>query len=374
MKVGELFDIKSGSQPDIKNRFKLKEAGMVNTITGATTRNGINFYSYSDVSYNNELTIAKDGEYAGTVFLQTEPFIVGGHCMGIFSKKEMSNEVKLYCAALINKIRPMWSGNDRPSVQKSRLEMLEIELPFRNNKLAFSYMESYIKTLEAERIETLEAERIETLEAYLTVTGLKDYHLTEKDQKILDTFAELTDTKSRVEEWGTYTINEIFTVYTGRDVIIGKTKRGEYPLISHQHQNNGISQRISKLENRKLFNYKKTIALADRGVFLATTQAEDFYIGTRVKALVSDNKELTTEERLFITTSINKLQLLFVQYSANATNKLPDLKIKLPVNLNQIDYIFMSNLIKAVEKLVIKDLVKWADKKIEATREVVARS
>ncbi|AWN18643.1 hypothetical protein DK181_04000 [Streptococcus sobrinus] len=347
---------------------------MVNTITGATTRNGINFYSYSDVSYNNELTIAKDGEYAGTVFLQTEPFIVGGHCMGIFSKKEMSNEVKLYCAALINKIRPMWSGNDRPSVQKSRLEMLEIELPFRNNKLAFSYMESYIKTLEAERIETLEAERIETLEAYLTVTGLKDYHLTEKDQKILDTFAELTDTKSRVEEWGTYTINEIFTVYTGRDVIIGKTKRGEYPLISHQHQNNGISQRISKLENRKLFNYKKTIALADRGVFLATTQAEDFYIGTRVKALVSDNKELTTEERLFITTSINKLQLLFVQYSANATNKLPDLKIKLPVNLNQIDYIFMSNLIKAVEKLVIKDLVKWADKKIEATREVVARS
>lgn len=72
---------------------------MVNTITGATTRNGINFYSYSDFSYNHELTISKDGEYAGTVFLQTEPFIVGGHCMGIFASKNyktMSDESKLY--------------------------------------------------------------------------------------------------------------------------------------------------------------------------------------------------------------------------------------------------------------------------------------
>ncbi|KXT75029.1 type IIS restriction enzyme [Streptococcus sp. DD10] len=167
---------------------------MVNTITGATTRNGINFYSYSDFSYNHELTISKDGEYAGTVFLQTEPFIVGGHCMGIFASKNyktMSDESKLYIASLINKVRPMWAGNDRPSVQKSRLEKLELELPFLNNEIAFVYMESYIKALEAERIETLEA--------YLTVTNLRDYHLTKNDEKVLDRFAKLSDTKSRVE-------------------------------------------------------------------------------------------------------------------------------------------------------------------------------
>lgn len=40
---------------------------------------------------------------------------------------------------------------------------------------------------------------------------------------------------------------------------------------------------------------------------------------------------------------------------------------------NQIDYRFMSDFIRAVEKLVIKDLVIWADKKIAATKEVVAR-
>ena len=46
----------------------------------------------------------------------------------------------------------MWAGNDRPSVQKSRLEKLELELPFLNNEIAFLYMENYIKALEAERI------------------------------------------------------------------------------------------------------------------------------------------------------------------------------------------------------------------------------
>lgn len=76
-------------------------------------------------------------------------------------------------------------------MQKSRLEKLEIELPFKNGRIAFSYMENYIKALEAERIETLEA--------YLTVTNLKDYHLTKNDEKILDRFDKLNDTKSRVE-------------------------------------------------------------------------------------------------------------------------------------------------------------------------------
>ncbi len=194
-KISKLFNVVSGSQPPIHNRYSEKRDGMVNTITGATTRNGINFYSYSEQSYNHELTISKDGEYAGTVFLQTEPFIVGGHCMGIFTNenyKTMSDESKIYIAALINKVRPMWSGNDRPSVQKSRLENLEIILPSRNGEIEFSHMEEYIKTLEAERIETLEA--------YLTVTGLKDYHLTEKDEQILDRFAKLNDTQSRAEQ------------------------------------------------------------------------------------------------------------------------------------------------------------------------------
>ena len=183
-RIGDLFNIISGVQPDINNRFSTKEENMVNTITGTTSNNGICFYSYSDISFINELTIAKDGEYAGMVFLQTKPFILGGHVLGIFSKKEMTNEAKLYIAGLINKLHPKWKGPDRPSVQKSQLENTYLSLPTKDNIPAFSFMERYI--------EELEAERIEELEAYLEATGLKNYALNADDVKSLNEFEQIS--------------------------------------------------------------------------------------------------------------------------------------------------------------------------------------
>lgn len=360
-KICELFTIVSGKQPILSNRFDSKREGMVNTITGATTRNGINFYSYSDQSYNNELTISKDGEYAGTVFLQTKPFIIGGHCMGLIAKIPLSNLCKVYISTLINKFKPIWRGKDRPSVQKSRLEELEIDLPFFNRELAFSYMENYIKTLEAERIETLET--------YLQVTNLKDYKLTINDKKILDTFEKLNDTKSRVEEWREYTFEQLFNIYTGRDVIIGKTEVGDIPLISHQHQNNGIAQRIKNLSDRRLFDNKTTLSLADRGVFCSKSQSEKFHIGTRVKALEFKDGEKNKEVQLFFVSTINKLQILFTEYSSNATDKLPDLNIQLPTKNGEIDYQFMSDFIRVIKKIVIKDVVEWTNKKVSIAKE-----
>lgn len=192
-KVEDLFYVTTGKQPNIKNRFDIKEKGMVNTITGATSNNGICFYSFSEEAIINELTIAKDGEYAGTVFLQTEEFIIGGHCLGILSKNKMSNKSKLYIAGLINKVREIWKGYDRPTVPKTKLEQLKLNLPFKNGKINFSYMEKFIEELEVLRIEELEALRIEELEAYLVATGLKDYKLTKEDQKILDDFEKMSD-------------------------------------------------------------------------------------------------------------------------------------------------------------------------------------
>jgi hypothetical protein len=143
----------------------------------------------------------------------------------------------------------------------------------------------------------------------------------------------------------------IFNISTGRDVIIRQTKSGTIPLISHQHENNGITKYIEQLPDRRLFNYKDTISLADRGVFYATTQKENFHIGTRVKALTFKDGEKSEHIRLFFVTAINKLQKQFEEYLTNATDKLPDLSIMLPVNANnEIDYDFIENLISKLEE------------------------
>ena len=361
---------------------------MVNTITGATTRNGINFYSYSDFSYNHELTISKDGEYAGTVFLQTEPFIVGGHCMGIFASKNykiMSDESKLYIAALINKVRPMWAGNDRPSVQKSRLEKLELELPFLNNEIAFLYMENYIKALEAERIETLEAERIETLEAYLTVTNLRDYHLTKNDEKVLDKFAKLSDTKSRVEEsedYAYFKLQDVLKWCSGIKELnplkldeLSDESENKYPFYGQAIINNGIIS-YHNLRREVLNNPdgRPTILIHSNNQNIVYLESPFYLKDGHGATSVLQSEKLDKYTAFYLMTAIKKVIEKRFNYNAKATKiGLKETEIQLPIQNGQIDYTFMSDFIRAVEKLVIKDLVIWADKKIAATKEVVAR-
>lgn len=162
-----------------------------------------------------------------------------------------------------------------------------------------------------------------------------------------------------------FQINQLFHIETDGDVIISNTKEGPYPLISHQHDNNGITKYINKLEDKKLYNYKETLALADRGVFYATTQCEDFYIGTRVKALTFIDGEKSEKVRLYFITAINKLQKLFSEYLYNATDKLPYLKIKLPVDeKDNIDYKYMESFIDNIKNQMIKKVEDESKKMI----------
>ncbi|ELU9596983.1 N-6 DNA methylase [Campylobacter upsaliensis] len=87
-------------------------------------------------------------------------------------------------------------GNDRADNAESAI--------YRSNatqgyQIAFDYMESYIKELEAERLQELEAERLQELEAYLKVTGLNDYTLSQKEQEALKAFENLSTPKRERE-------------------------------------------------------------------------------------------------------------------------------------------------------------------------------
>jgi hypothetical protein len=53
-------------------------------------------------------------------------------------------------------------------------------------------------------------------------------------------------------------------------------------------------------------------------------------------------------------------------------NIVKEKHIKLPIKDNQPDYKTMEILISAIKKLVIKDVVLYADSKIEATKKIVS--
>ncbi|PAF20319.1 hypothetical protein CHH49_16895 [Terribacillus saccharophilus] len=161
--------------------------------------------------------------------------------------------------------------------------------------------------------------------------------------------------------WVPFKIEDIFNIYTGKDLNISKCKQGDIPIVSHSMRNNGIVQYSAEIEGRQIFDSLKCISLADRGNFWATIQPSNFYVSTRVKVLEVKDEYIpmvTKEALLFISTMINKQSVRF-NYGNNATGKTEKILILLPsiLSTNMPDWNFMSNYIKRLEKEVMPDEV-----------------
>lgn len=160
-------------------------------------------------------------------------------------------------------------------------------------------------------------------------------------------------------KWKTFKLSEIFyEPDTGKDLIYRDLINGSYPVIGHCKEDNGVTCWTEKLDDYKLYDHHKTISLGDRGCFVAYVQPIDFYIGTRVKALTSRNKDSNVYQLQFITTCINLEQFKFC-YGRNATDKVSDITIKLPAiktkrGKYKPDWQYMESYIKESTKQIEK--------------------
>lgn len=134
-------------------------------------------------------------------------------------------------------------------------------------------------------------------------------------------------------KWKYFKISKLFEDFTGKDLIIGEIEQGNIPIASNSVDNNNIVAYTKKIPNRKLFDHKISISIADRGKFWAFIQPKDFYISTRAKALVSKNPQITINQLAFITTIINRESFKFC-YGRNCCDNLPNIQIKLPIQHN----------------------------------------
>ena len=299
----------------------------------------------------NTLTI----DFLGNAYYRPFPYKMAthNHVFSVNGDILKNKLVGLYIVAQMSYLRKIYSFNNMGTWP--RIKEQEIYLPItKKGNIDFVYIE--------ERVHELEVEHKFELEAYFREAGFEDCALTPKEKKVLQS-VEKGNIRNRL-----FRIDALFNIATGRDIIIGRTRIGRVPLISHQHDDNGISKRIERLANRRLFDYETTLSLADRGVFLATTQAEDFHIGTRVKALTFKDGKHNENIRLFFVAAINKLQILFMDYLTNATDNLPNLQISVPITENgAVNYVFMDTYINAHKKQCIARLKQEIDKEQNAS-------
>ncbi|GAA6934967.1 restriction endonuclease subunit S [Helicobacter pylori] len=349
------------------------ENGKIPLFTSDSKNNGIVGYVNCKPSYklkNNQCMVVF-GDHTRTFNIAKNDFCIADNVKVLKPIKDFSIRILLF-------INTMWGKKiiDKGYARHwSLAKTAKIQLPLKPtantqtlDDIDFNFMEKFIAELEQCRLAELEA--------YLKAAGLSNTTLSNDEENALNLFNGKNSGGNTPcgLTWQSFKLGDLFEIYTGRDIIIGQTQQGDIPLVSHQHENNGITKTIKEIYNRTIFNYKQTIALADRGVFLATTQNKDFHIGTRVKALVFKNGEQDKKTRLFFTTCINKNQIMFLDYSSNATNKLPNLTISLPTNQHgKIDFHFMRTFINALMKQTIQGVVQYSSAKIQATKEIISQ-
>ena len=140
-----------------------------------------------------------------------------------------NRSVGLYLVSAMAYMRKMFSYNNMGTWTK--IKELHITLPVtKSGDVDFAFMES--------RIREMEESRIREMDAYLIVSGYENCKLTEEETEALSMLS--------CKRFCLFSIDSLFDIYTGRDIIIGRMKHGDIPLISHQHDNNGISKCIKK--------------------------------------------------------------------------------------------------------------------------------
>ena len=160
------------------------------------------------------------------------------------------------------------------------------------------------------------------------------------------------------DNWDWFYLNQLFSIDTGKDLIYSELTPGEYPVIGHKAENNGITTTTQYLSTHQLYDHTCTISLADRGNFYASVQSHDFYVGTRVKALVA-KFDAKIEHLLYICVLINKEQYRF-SYGRNCCDRIKDFTIKLPVTPEgKPDWQYMETFVK---DQIIPQLPKKAQK------------
>ncbi|WP_259457815.1 restriction endonuclease subunit S [Moraxella catarrhalis] len=191
-------------------------------------------------------------------------------------------------------------------------------------------------------------------------------------------FAEqqaLADFENGKVQWGEFRIGDLFDIQTSKKRFdankVTILEIGRYPYVVRTALNNGIKGYIE--EDTQFLNEGNTISF---GQDTATVfyQEKPYFTGDKIKIIKSKNNFLSRINAQFILAMMAKSFAKFAWGSSSfKVAILENVIIQLPTKNGEIDFDFMETLISAIQKLVIKDVVSYADKKIAATKQAMGK-
>ena len=390
IRLGDLFVISNSKGV---NANQVKFGGSYPYVTRTEKDNGIAGYIYADnLDKINPANTISFGQDTWTLFYQSEPYFTGNRVKILKLKDEnfkLTEEVALYLITAMKKVLVglTW-GTSKNEVN---FENRTICLPVTSSgEIDWQYMQ--------ERIAELEQERIAELEHYLVASGLNDYELTEEDKSILatelfngDDATELPSENGCRKEARKFRVGDLFEVKTPVKKFnassVEITDKIGHPYVVRSSTNNGIRGYIN--EDEKYLNEGNTFSF---GQDTATIfwQEKPFFTGDKIKILkpkFACNSEIAN----YI---MNGIAMAFCYFSWGTqsfkVSVIEDAELLLPIQTDTAnnpiinpentyhpegyipDWSFMEKYIRAVEKVVIKDVVDWKDEEIKKTKEIVS--
>lgn len=315
-----------------------------------SSNNGQKGFINEDEHFLNDGNTISFGQDTATMFYQEKPYFTGDKIKILKSKDKRFNKKNAQFFILtMSKAFSSFSWG-ASSFNVKIIESQKIQLPIKNGKIDFKFMESFIAEFEAKHIEVLDA--------YLLSCGLKDYTLTDKEQQALDDFEKL--------KWENFNLEKLFGKSTrGKRLKSEDRILGTLPFVTAGEADEGVSSFIGN----DVTVFSENTTTID---MFGSAKYRNYKYGGDDHIAVVHTENLPKPASIFVTTAIHKSSYNGqFNYGRNFYAKDADvLNISLPVKQQEPDYAVMETLISAVHKLIIKDVVLYADRKIAATKTI----
>lgn len=340
------------------NKDKLVDGNRYDYVTRTSFNQGI----LQTTGFVNEENINPSGTWSlGLLqmdfFYRKKPWYAGQFVRIISSKIDIPSGAIPFITTILNSQKRVFLSVLVRNVDKT-FNNLKVNLPIKNGEIDFEFMESFVAELEAQRVAELEA--------YLLATGLKDYELTDKEKEALEDYENGRINLIELK------VSDIFNVSSSKkrfDANKVEILTKGYPYVVRTSNNNGIKGYLN--ENINYLNEGNTISF---GQDTATMfyQENPYFTGDKIKILKSKFKIFNKYSAQYFIGTMSKSFSSFSWGSSSFSEKvINEQKIFVKIKDNEIDFEYIETLILAIQKLVIRDIVLFSDRKIDATKQVI---
>ena len=342
--IGDLFNINPTKYYKLKNDEIISKDGVVPLISNGSINNGVmGFSKLKANNLGNTITCSDTTIGADTMFYQENSFIGYSHIQHLTSKIEQFN--KEVANFIISSTRVATSNNKYDygtKFNRNEMRNTKIQLPTKNNNIDLDFMQQFTSQLEQGYIKKLDA--------YLAATGLKDYLLTDKEKEVLGQFEQW--------QWEWVKYKDVFNkIVQGRRLKKDDQIEGDIPFVMAGITNTGV---VNYISNPVARFPKNSITVDIFGNAFYRNYA--YGAGDDTGCYWNNEKNYSKEEMMFFTTAMGKSIIGKFDFGNKLrSSQSLDFKMQLPTINNQPDYELMQTFISAVQKLVIRSVVEYAD-------------